>query len=413
MLQKISIKFQDNIFLILLGITIAIFPICFLMGSLLINLNTLFICIIFVIFVFKEKKFNIFKNKFFLALLILWLSFFVNLIFSSNFDNSFLRTFGFLRFILLTLSIKLFLENSSQELKTLIFKIWLIIFSIISLDLIFEYIFGFNTLGFSSYMPGRLSGFLNQELKIGHLYSATFLICVASSFYISKKKYIIFLLIFSAIILSLLIGERSNFIRVFLMSVFFILFFQEIKLYQKLLTFILIILLSFVIIYSNKEYKKRFYGQFINPIIKTKNINKIINNTVYGANFDRAKRIYQQNKIFGVGIKNFRNESNKTKYQNKELIFNLQGASTHPHQIHLEILSETGLFGYFIFLSFILFSIFTGFKNYLKSNNLITLSSTLYFLFSLMPILPSGSFFTTFGATLLWINYGFMISNYK
>jgi len=413
MLQKISIKFQDNIFLILLGITIAIFPICFLMGSLLINLNTLFICIIFVIFVFKEKKFNIFKNKFFLALLILWLSFFVNLIFSSNFDNSFLRTFGFLRFILLTLSIKLFLENSSQELKTLIFKIWLIIFSIISLDLIFEYIFGFNTLGFSSYMPGRLSGFLNQELKIGHLYSATFLICVASSFYISKKKNIIFLLIFSAIILSLLIGERSNFIRVFLMSVFFILFFQEIKLYQKLLTFILIILLSFVIIYSNKEYKKRFYGQFINPIIKTKNINKIINNTVYGANFDRAKKIYQQNKIFGVGIKNFRNESNKTKYQNKELIFNLQGASTHPHQIHLEILSETGLFGYFIFLSFILFSIFTGFKNYLKSNNLITLSSTLYFLFSLMPILPSGSFFTTFGATLLWINYGFMISNYK
>ena len=47
MLQKISIKFQDNIFLILLGITIAIFPICFLIGSLLINLNTLFILILY------------------------------------------------------------------------------------------------------------------------------------------------------------------------------------------------------------------------------------------------------------------------------------------------------------------------------------------------------------------------------
>ena len=73
-------------------------------------------------------------------------------------------------------------------------------------------------------------------------------------------------------------------------------------------------------------------------------VEKIINNTVYGANFDRAIKIYQSNKLFGVGIKNFRIESGNPKYKNSALKFNDQAATTHPHQIHLEILSETGLF---------------------------------------------------------------------
>ena len=171
MFQKINTKFSDDHLLILLGIIISIFPLCFLIGSLLINLNTLLACLILTSLHFQRKDLTIFKNKFFITLFLLWVSFLVNLAFSSNFDNSLPRTLGFVRFIFLALSIKIFLENASDKLQYLVFKIWLIIFLIISFDLIFEYILGFNTLGFSSYMPGRLSGFLNQELKIGHLYS--------------------------------------------------------------------------------------------------------------------------------------------------------------------------------------------------------------------------------------------------
>ena len=40
MFQKINTKFSDDHLLILLGIIISIFPLCFLIGSLLINLNT-------------------------------------------------------------------------------------------------------------------------------------------------------------------------------------------------------------------------------------------------------------------------------------------------------------------------------------------------------------------------------------
>ena len=139
----------------------------------------------------------------------------------------------------------------------------------------------------------------------------------------------------------------------------------------------------------------------------------MLQNTVYGSNYDRGMKIFEKNKLFGVGINNFRIESGKNIYQNKDLIFNEQGASTHPHQIHIELLSEPGMFGYLSFIAFVIISIFFGIKNFYKNRNLYVLASLLYFIFSLIPLLPSGSFFTTFGATIFWINYGLMINEKK
>ena len=49
-------------------------------------------------------------------------------------------------------------------------------FFLVTLDLLFEFYFGFNTLGYSNDIPGRLSGYLNQELKIGGFYYGFILI---------------------------------------------------------------------------------------------------------------------------------------------------------------------------------------------------------------------------------------------
>ena len=103
----------------------------------------------------------------------------------------------------------------------------------------------------------------------------------------------------------------------------------------------------------------------IEPLIKQKNPMVLLENTVYGSNYDRGIKIFEKNKLFGVGINNFRIESGKDIYKNKKLIFNDHGASTHPHQVHIELLSETGIFGYLLFmLSF--FSIFFAVKNFTK-----------------------------------------------
>ena len=413
MLQKLKIRFNDDWLLILLGLIIAIYPICFLSGSLLINLNTILACTIFTVLCIKSKKVLILKDKYLFLLIFLWVTFLINLILSSNFENSLLRAIGFIRFIILAISIKFFFETSGERLKRNVLTIWLLTIIIISFDLIFEYFIGHNVLGFTSPMKGRLSGFLGDELKIGHLYLGFFLICSVTIFNLTKNNLILFIFFLFGIIISLIIGERANFLRFFSITVIFLLFFENRNFLKKILFLLILFSFTLLIINSNNNYKTRFYGQLIEPLIKHKTTKILLQNTVYGSNYDRGMKIFEKNKLFGVGINNFRIESGKNIYQNKDLKFNEHGASTHPHQIHIELLSETGMFGYLSFVAFVIISIFFGIKNYYKNRNLYVLASLLYFIFSLIPLLPSGSFFTTFGATIFWINYGLMINEKK
>ena len=167
-----------------IGLLLSIYPLCFLIGSLIVNLNTLVIGILFIIYSIKNKKTYYLKNNLFVLLLIFWTSFLINLYFSINFENSIVRTIGFLRFIFLFFAIKLYFENCDNSQSNFVNIIWLITFFVISFDLIYEFIFGYNTFGFTSYMPGRLASFLNDELKIGNIYSAIFLLCAVTLFYL-------------------------------------------------------------------------------------------------------------------------------------------------------------------------------------------------------------------------------------
>ena len=108
-------------------------------------------------------------------------------------------------------------------------------------------------------------------------------------------------------------------------------------------------------------------------------------------------------------LKNFREESGKEIYINKEYKKTDMRWSTHPHQIHLEILSETGLIGYLSFLILIIHSTYLSIKNYLIFRNMYQLSTIIFLMTSLLPLLPTGSIFSTFFGGIFWFNYALMI----
>ena len=151
-----------------------------------------------------------------------------------------------------------------------------------------------------------------------------------------------------------------------------------------------------------------------NFIINTIDTNySFIKNSQYGAHYNAAYKIFLAHPYFGIGIKNFRKESGKDKYNNDEYKWTHKRMTTHPHQIHFEFLSETGLFGYISFLIFILASLFLSIKNYLEFKNFYQLMAILYISATLIPLVPSGSFFSTFTAALFWINYSVMMGYNK
>ena len=405
-------KKEKNLFNILIFL-IAILPISLLLGSAIINILIITIDLLFLYIFFKKKEFNLENKISFYILLIFWLSLLVNLIYSSDFINSFSRCVGFIRFAILALAIQFFIENSSSKKMNKVFLTWSIIFFIVSFDLIFEFILGFNLSGNTSYMPGRLSSFLGDELKIGHYYLAFNLLAISLVYYYFKNNTLLYFILFSTTFISLIIGERANFIKFTFMVIFFIYFFEKKNFYFKsILIFLMISFLS-IFISINNTYKERFWTMFGDIMIEQKNISKMINFSPYGGHWHAAWEIFNENKIFGVGLKNFRKVSGEQKYYNKNVAYSKSRQTTHPHQLHLEFLSETGIFGSIFLVFMVISSIIAGIKNYIKSRNLYCLSSLLFFCASTLSILPTGSFFTTYGAAIFWINYGIFMAKNK
>ena len=385
-------------------------PILFFIGTGVLNLGIIILDLIFILEIISKKRLFFLKNNIFYSLILLWLTLLINIFFSTEPLNSLNRGFGFIRFIFFVMLLIYFLNLENQKFRKLILSCWSIIILITSADLLFEFFTGKNILGFESYIGGRLAGFFNDELIIGHFYYGFILI---TTFYIlqifSKKNkqfnsnnYIYFF-IFIFLIVSFLIGERSNFIKVLIMVICFSFLFEKKFIKRKVLLFSIFFLVAVLFMNLNSHLKHRFITQILKPIFNNPTL--YFNNLSYFHHYRTAIEIYDNNKIFGVGLKNYRIEILKKEYENF-------WTSTHPHQIHFEFLSELGIIGYLFFIIFFTYHFYNFRKNRLNNDDL-NLAGLLFVITSLLPILPSGSFFTSNGATLFWINFAIMILNQK
>ena len=385
---------------------ILLFPIFLITGNLLINF---FYIIISIISILKlNKKTDFFKSNIFFLLIFFLIYLAINLLFSVNISNSYPRV---IKFLLIIFSIKeIFDFNNNENIYfEKISKFWSIIFFIVTFDIIFEIIFGFNTLGFKSYMEGRVASFFGDELVVGSFYH--FFSLIVLSFFI-KNKYsniLIISLIILIISTSFMIGERANFIKLFPSILIFAFLTLRIRSTKKIGLITLIILVIGAIFYFNDGLKKRYYNQ-LSDINSLEGFKKFFKESQYGAHQNTAYEIFKDNILFGVGLKNFREESKKNIYENPDYFKTNERQATHPHQIHLELLSELGLIGYVSFFILMIVSIIISTKNYLINKNPYQLSVLIYILSCLIPLIPSGSLFSTFFGGIFWFSFGLMIS---
>jgi len=396
-------------------ILFSIFPIAIISGNLTINISIVLISLIFLISsitkvrLLKGQKKNLLLLGFFLISLL------INLLFSNNFYLSAPRVIKFFFIIFFIVSFRFLILNSKKNQINKIYKIWSIIFTIIIIDLIIEFFKGTNIIGLSSQMPGwRLASFTGMESVIGNYFYGFALITLAYFYQnISNKKYLNLLLAIFFIIISLIIGERANFIKTFIIIICFIFLVYDFSLRSKIFSIVALISLVFIFINFNSSYKNRYFSPHLLTILEKNGLSNYLQTSQYGAQYNVAIEIFKDNPVFGVGIKNYRIENLNSKYDDLKHKENRLRWGTHPHQIHLEILSETGLFGYSCFFIFISLSIFFSIKSYLINKNIYQLSGILFVLTSMLPLLPSGSFLSTYTSSIFWINYAIMIAYIK
>ena len=387
---------------------LSVFPISLIAGNFFINIFILLFSINFFLN-FRENKI-ILKNQIFYLMIFFLISLIINVIFSTDPLNSLPRVVKILFIIFFVFEIKRLIQSYTTSYIKYIFLSWFCIFLILIFDIIFELIFGHNMIGNKAYMPGRIASFFGDELVVGAFYHG-FVLFFLSYFFLElkQKNNILIFLILGTLLISFLIGERTNFIKSFLSIIIFVSLSIKINFKTKIIGFTLVLAVIFTFINFNPGYKLRFVDQ-LKPLFSFNGYSNFLMESQYGAHRNASVKILKENLYFGVGIKNFRYEVSKKKYENKEYKETNMRQSTHPHQIHHEFLSETGLFGYITFLLFIFFSLYLGIKNYLKEKNLYQLSSIIFIVMTLMPILTSGSFLSTFTSGIFWLNYAIMIS---
>ena len=125
-------------------------------------------------------------------------------------------------------------------------------------------------------------------------------------------------------------------------------------------------------------------------------------NTQWGAHYLTAIKIFQDNSIFGKGIRSFREECKKKKYENIRSVSVSIRCATHPHLVMLELLSETGILTtifFYLFNILIFLKIFSLEKS--TEKKILQILIVLIFI-NILPIKPSGSIFSSSFGSIYW-----------
>ena len=194
MLANLEDNFQNKQ-LKFISILYILIPVFLISGPFLSDLSLVLIDIFFLSFVIIKKKYNFFDNFFFKLFLIFYFFLLLSAIFSSNLELSLIKTIPYIRFGIFFLAIN-FLLKKSNNIKiylSKVYKVLMLIFIILLIDSIFQFIFHKNIIGIQIDDTKRVSSFFGDELIMGSFVLRFSMILTGLLFFLEKKKNIFFM----------------------------------------------------------------------------------------------------------------------------------------------------------------------------------------------------------------------------
>lgn len=421
-------KNQQFFFNIIPSWIIILMPILLISGPFLSDLGVSIVAILFLINSKKNNLIEYYNNYFFKFFIIFCIILILSSLFSQNVIISLKNSLFYFRFGIFALCFWYLLENNSRLIKRLFISI-LICFSSLIIDGYIQYIFGKNLFGYELYNQYRVSSFFGSELILGSYLARFFPILFGLFIFLDqpkKNKSLLFIMTVIFILsegLIFLSGERLALFFMNLSAIYIILMLKEYRVY-RLWTYLVSIGLIIIMMNLFPNSKERFIDQTFKDFTrnsyenKFNTINKVyIFSKPHNDMYISAYRIFLDNKLFGVGPRQFRNTCSEYKVSE-------YSCETHPHNTYVELLSEAGTFafiivaGLFIFISYLsikhLILKFTGNKNGIINDLEVCLLSAI--IISLWPFSPSGSFFNNWMSIVYYFPVGLLLwqrSKYK
>jgi len=237
----------------------------------------------FLIYIFANKKTSLLKSIEFKLFLILYTIFILSALFSDFTYHSLIKTLPYLIFGIFMLLIKYLLIND-DNFKVLFFRSLIISFLFLCFGLFLQ-IIGLEYL--SKYINGsRYSSFFFDELILGSFLIKILPIALALSLFLNYKN-IFYILIFILSFMIFLSGERSALFSLIIFLSFLLIFTKVLNIYYKLaiISLILIIFVSTLTFFPKIKFR-------------------IIDQTAYQLNLIKTDREYVEFKVedYQVGV---------------------------------------------------------------------------------------------------------------
>lgn len=404
----------------ILNFFIQILPISFIIGNSAVNLNIVLVLISSVLIILKEKiKFTIEVKDYPIILFFILLISISLLKMPINNNEYIFKNFFYFRFLILFITFRLLIKNNFINLDKFFF-VNLICLIIISIDIIIQSIFGFNLIGLKQFGAFNSSFFSNEAIAGSYLQNIFCFAYLFASKYkkINKFNYLLIFIIIIHFIGILLSGNRMPiFIDGLILLILFFVFKENRK--EFVVSGILIAIITFAIFTTNENVNNR-YKYFFRKIEQiNQNINEIFDRNLqtqeekhssgHDIIFMHTINSFKKSIIFGNGFKSIRKNCYLDPRNDNAI-----PCITHPHNFTLEILNDSGLMGYLLFLSFILiiFYTFKKDKKFLnKESRSVFKIIFIFFIIKFWPLQSSGSIFSTHSATFFWLFASLL--NYK
>ena len=428
-IHKFNLKYNNKDFLIFF--IISLFPLFLVSGPFIPDLFCVILGLVFLYTLYKEQNWNVlYKNNYFIYFILIFLYLNLNSFLSFNKEISFLKSLPFIRIVLFIFALSFFLKRYDNLYKNF-FYCFLTLLSLMFLDSLIQLLFNHNIFGTEINFDNRISSFFGDEKIMGSYITRLLPIIISVPFIINLEKKLLinfFILVFSSILV-FLSAER---LAIFYFLSFVIFYFFITK--KFLLKFISLI---FVCLFFINLYNPIFSGRIIDITIKQISQTESITSYRHLLHYKTAYEMFNENKLFGHGLKSFRYLCSEPKYEDiiqkkqaedikkkgeKSYVVEYEnGCNTHPHNIYLEFLSELGLIGLVLFsfiMLYCLIKILIFLKTYLfnsKINDLIISKNLILFgiFIQMFPLTPSGSFFNNYMLLIFHISIGFYLSLVK
>ena len=322
----------------------------------------------------------------------------------------------FIRWPIFAMALSYWILNDIKSLKKFFVSITIVLIFII-FDTWWQFLFDYDIFGFEKYSEDRLTGPFKNNPHVGAWIAK--LVLLPPMFLILYKKLklqhyknhltYIFFIVSSILFLSVFItGERMALLLI-LANIFIICIGIILDKIISLKKMVLLLLISFfgilIFAYSFPDTTHRAYFSTVEKIFNWRTSD-------YGLVWQSAYDVWMQSPVFGVGLHKYREAcENLGTYGPSYLQAIGPGVCFHPHNITLQLLSETGLIGFMLFYLMVSVLAFTSLKTYYREKMWLSFALVFNIIFTcFLPIASSTSFFSNKYGAIIWLLLGVMLA---